>query len=88
MGAFLMALAGPLAKRILAALGFGVVSYAAVSTALQYAIDAAKQAYAGVTGDALALMQIAGVGTVASILAGALTARVSLLVLKRFQLLA
>lgn len=88
LGTFLVALAGPLAKRVLAALGMGVVSFAAVSTALNYALDAAKNAWSGVGGEALAIMQIAGVNTVASIFAGALTARVSLMVLKRLQILA
>lgn len=87
-GTFLGAIAGPLVKRALTALGMGVVSYAAVSTALTYALDAAKTAWSGIGGETLAIMQIAGVNTVASIYAGALTARVSLLVLKRLQILA
>lgn len=87
MAAFLMALVGPLAKKVLTALGIGLVSYAAVSTALNAALAAARAAWSGFGGDALAIVQLAGVGEAASILAGALTARVSLMVLKKFEVL-
>ena len=81
-GAFLAAIAGPIAKRVLTALGVGVVSYAAVSLALNAALAAAKQSWAGLGGvgfgEALALAQMAGVPTAASIFAGALIASVAL----------
>lgn len=84
-GTFLAAVAGPVVKRAMSALGIGVVSYAAVSTALNTMLSAAKTAWAGLGGEALALIQIAGLNTAASIVAGALTASVALQVLKRFE---
>jgi hypothetical protein len=78
MGAFLLAMVGPLVRRALVSLGVGVLSYAAVSVALNAALASAKAAWAGLTGDTLALIQMAGVSTAASILAGALVARVAL----------
>lgn len=77
-GAFLGAIAGPVAKRALLAIGVGVVSYAAVSTVVGQAIASARDAWGLLAGDTLALMQLAGLNTAASILAGAVTARVAL----------
>lgn len=81
-GTFLAALAGPIAKKALTALGVGVISYAAVSTALQAALAAAKAAWGAFGGggvsEALALVQMAGIPTAASIYAGALVANVAL----------
>lgn len=86
-GSFLAALAGPIAKRVLVALGFGIISYSAVSAALSAALSAAKAAWSGLTGDTLALIQMAGVNTAASILAGALIARVALGVTSKLGLM-
>jgi Protein of unknown function (DUF2523) len=86
IGTWLVSLAAPFVRKALLSLGVGVVSYAAVSTALTAVLSAAKSAWSGLAGDALALIQIAGVNTAASILAGALTARVALQVVKRFEL--
>lgn len=88
LGSFLAAAAGPLAKRALAAIGFGIVSYAAMTAALNAALDAAKNAWAGLSGfpEALALIQMAGVSTAASIIAGALVARVAMQSLKKLEL--
>lgn len=88
-GTFLASIAGPIAKRVLTALGFGLVSYAAISAALNAALSAAKSAWAGLSGfpEALAIIQIAGVNTYASIIAGALVARVALQSMKRLELI-
>lgn len=86
-GQFLAAIAGPVAKKALVALGFGVVSYAAVTVALTAALGAAKAAWGGLAGEALALLQMAGVNTAASILAGALVARVALASIKKLELI-
>ncbi len=87
-GTFLVALAGPVVKRALVSLGFGIISYAAVSAALASALGAAKAAWSGLGGEALALIQMAGVSTAASILAGALIARVALQFTKKLGLVA
>lgn len=89
LGSFLAAIAAPIVKRVLVALGFGLVSYAAVSAALNAALSAAKNAWAGLSGfpEALAIVQIAGVNTYASIIAGALIARVAMQAVKRLELI-
>ena len=88
LGTFLVAVAGPVVKRAMIALGFGVVSYAGMAAALDAALSAAKSAWAGLSGfpEALALVQMAGVNTAASIIAGALVARVALQSLKKLEL--
>lgn len=88
LGTFFAAIAGPVVKRALTALGFGVVSYAAMTAALNAALSAAKQSWAGLSGfpEALALIQMAGVSTALSIIAGALVARVALQSLKKLEL--
>jgi len=87
IGTWLVGLAGPFIRKVLLSLGVGVVSYAAVSAALAAVLSSAKTAWGGLAGDALALIQMAGVNTAASILAGALPARVALQVVKRFEIL-
>ena len=87
LGTWLVSLAGPAAAKILAALGLGVVSYAALSAALAAALAAAKSAWGGLAGDSLALIQMSGASSALSIIAGALVARLSLLALKRFEVL-
>lgn len=88
LGTFLAAIAGSVVKRALAALGIGIVSYAAMTAALNSALAAAKAAWAGLAGfpEALALIQMAGVTTAASIIAGALVARVALQSLKKLEI--
>lgn len=88
LGTFLASIAGPLAKKVMVSLGIGVVSYAALTAALAAVLSSAKSAWGGLGGDVLALIEMAGVGVAASIFAGALMARVSMQVLKRFELLA
>lgn len=86
-GAFLVALAGPVVKKALTSLGVGVASYAALTIALNTAIDAAKSAFGGLTGDVLALVQMSGMPGALSIITGAMVARVSLMQLKKLEIL-
>ena len=84
----IMALVGPIAKRVLVALGLGVVTFTGVDIALQATLSQAKAAWAGgFAGPVADLVALAGMNTALSILAGALTARVTMLTLKRFAVL-
>jgi len=87
LGAFLVSVAGPIARKVLASIGVGVVSYAAISTALNGALSAAKTALSGLGGDGLAIIQMTGIFTAFSIIAGALIARVGLNAIKKFEVL-
>lgn len=86
-GTFLVAIAGPVVRKAMVSLGFGVVSYAAISTALAAALSAAKGAMSGFNGDAFQIVIQSGIFTAFGIIAGALTARVSLTALKKLEIL-
>lgn len=81
---FLASAVGPLAKKILLALGIGTVTY----TGLQAAFDAASAQvaanYGAMTGGTLAIVDLAGGGQAIGIILGALTARIGMIVLSRF----
>lgn len=87
LGSFLVAITGPVVKKAMIALGFGIVSYAAIATALNAALDQARNAWGGLGGDALALVNMSGASTALSIVAGALVARVSIMSLKKLEIL-
>lgn len=87
MAGFLVTLAGPLARKVLTSLGFGLVSYAAVSTALTAAFNSAKSALNGMSMDVMNLVSLSGVLTGISIIAGAMIARVSLNAIKKLEIL-
>lgn len=87
MGAFLAAAAGPLAKRVMSALGFGVVTFVGVSAALNQVLDLARSAWAGIPGDIAVYIAMSGANTALAIIAGAAVTRVALMQLKRLALL-
>ena len=88
LGTWLVGLASPAVFGVLKALGFGFVTFAALSAALTVALDAARSSWGGVTGDLLGLLELAGSSTALSIIAGALVTRVAILSAKKLQLLA
>jgi cobalamin synthase len=88
LGTWLVSLATPAVFGVLKALGFGFVTFAALTAALNVALDAARSSWGGVTGDLLGLLQLAGSGTAFSIIAGAMVARVAILSAKKLQVLA
>lgn len=88
LASFLTAMAGPLARRVLVSLGFGIVSYAAVSALVNTMIASAKSAWSGLGGDVLSLIQLSGANTAISIICGAMVARVALQAVKKLQLVA
>jgi hypothetical protein len=85
LGSFLAGIAATVTKRAMAGIGMGIVSYAAVSAVLNQVLSSAKAAWGGFSGDALALVQMAGGGEFMSIVAGGLIASVTLTTLKRFE---
>lgn len=85
-GSFLAGVAGPVAKRALAALGFGVVSMVGVDVAIQSALNSAKLAFGGMTGVVADIVAISGFFSAVSIIAGGLVAAGSLMVMKRLAL--
>lgn len=87
LGTWLVSLAGPAIRKILLSLGIGVASYAAVATALASALGAAQSAWGGFGGDSLAILQLSGIGEAMGIIAGAMTARLTLMAVKKLEIL-
>lgn len=83
IGAFLASAIGPLVKKALIAIGIGTITY----TGLQAAFDAAQAQvishYGQMSGSALSLADLAGVGQTIGILLGALAARVGIAVISK-----
>lgn len=85
-GSFLAGVAGPVVKKALTALGFGVVSMVGVDVAIQSALNSAKTAFGGMTGVVADIVAISGFFSAVSIIAGGLVAAGSLMVMKRLAL--
>ena len=83
----LTALAAPLAKKVLTALGMGVVSYAAITAALAGVTSAITSAYGAITGDIAAILSLAGFGQAMGIILGAMAARITYAQLNQLQVL-
>jgi hypothetical protein len=76
----------PLITRVLTAAGIGTVTYTGASTALNTALGSVKTALAGIGGDVLQLLAMAGFFEAMSITAGGIVSGLSWMVLKRFAL--
>ena len=88
LSAVMMALAGPLAKQVLMALGFGIVSFVGLDLALGAMLSAAKSAWAGsLSADVAAYVAMSGANTGLSLIAGAMVARVAMFATKALRLL-
>lgn len=89
LGTFLVALAGPIARRVLISLGIGLVTYTGLSLAIDSILGQAKAQWTsglgGFGGQIGQLVAMAGGNTALSILAGAVITRVSMVVLKKFE---
>lgn len=77
-GKFLEGAASPIVKKVMTSLGLGVISFAAVATALDTAINFAHNAYSGLPMYLAALAGLGGVGDGLGIIAGALVFRVGM----------
>lgn len=78
LGAFLEKSAGPLAVRVMSALGLGVISYGALNIVIEAAIFYAQTQYSGLPNVIANLLGLAGVGECLGIIAAAITFRVSM----------
>jgi hypothetical protein len=87
LGALLGAAAGPIAKRVLASLGIGVLSLAGMQISLLALLNQAKTTWASGSPEVIQYLAMAGIHTALSIIAGALVTRVAFVALKRFALI-
>jgi hypothetical protein len=82
-GTFLIALAGPIVKRALLALGIGWITYKGLDVLLQNVIGAIQQNFGAFSGQAAQIFWLSGFGTAVGIILGAIAARLSMMVLGR-----
>jgi hypothetical protein len=78
LGAFLTAAIGPLATRVLAALGLGYVSYQAITIVVNQALGYAQSAFTALPSAIFNLLALAGVGQGFAILAAAISFRTAM----------
>lgn len=83
LGPLLAALAGPLAKKVLTALGIGWLTYAGLDTAVSFGLGLAKSSLAGLSGDILQIAAMSGLFTALSVIAGGIVASLAMVGLTR-----
>jgi len=83
---WLMSVVAPVAKRVMASLGLGVVSFTGVSTTLDAALNAAKSAWGGVLSEVASLIAMSGFFDFMAITSGGLISGVAWMVLKRWAI--
>jgi hypothetical protein len=76
--ALFTSLVSPLVLRAIAALSMSVVTFTGVDTALNALITQAQSSWSGMSADVMGLAGLAGVPAALGIIAGAMTARVSI----------
>lgn len=81
---WLASITWPLVSRVLVAMGIGTVTYTGASSALDSALSAGKAAFAGMSGDVLQLLAMAGFFDAMSIMSGGIVSGLSWLVLKKY----
>lgn len=85
LAGFLLSITGSVAARVLTSLGIGIFSYAALTTFASSVISAAQSAYGGLSGPALEIVNLSGVGEAFGIIAAGFTTRASLAAIKRMR---
>jgi hypothetical protein len=87
LASFLSAVAGPIAKRVLISLGFGILSFTGISSALNSLIATAQSDYSTAGAYASAVMGLCGLGMALGMISAALVFRVTFDNLPRIALL-
>lgn len=84
----IMGLVSPMARRVLASLGIGLITYTGVDLAVGSLLNQAKAAWSGgLVGNGAQLVAMAGANTALGIIAGGIVGRVTMITLKRFGVL-
>ena len=75
---FLLAAVGPLAMRVLSALGISVLTFVGVESVVDQLIAYVTGAWGGLPGDAALLLGLAGLGEGMGVVLGAITSRLAI----------
>lgn len=87
LGAFFSASSLPIVLKVLTGLGFGIATYAAIKTAFDAVISASQASYNSMPVMLLQIAGLGGIGQAFGIIAGAMAFRISLIAVRKFQLL-
>jgi hypothetical protein len=87
LAALLVALAGPIARQVLISLGIGIVTYGALATVGTSFLSSAASTMNGISAPVFNVLGLAGFYQAASIIAGAIMFRISMMALKVFRIL-
>lgn len=82
-GVFLVALAGPVARRVMLSLGLGLVSYAGLALIADQVRDAVLANYGTLSGSVLELLNLIGFGQAVGIVLGGIIARAAFAAVSR-----
>lgn len=82
-GAFLLSLAGPIARKVLASLGLGIVSYAGLTLVANQVRDAVVNSYGQISGSVLDILNLLGAGQAIGIVLGGIIARAAFAAISR-----
>lgn len=80
----LLLIAGPIARQVFVSLGIGLVTFVGLDTAISVALSASKLHLGQIPASIAAILTMGGVFKGLSIIAGGITARISMVSLKRF----
>lgn len=84
LAAWVLAMVGPIAMRVLSALGIGWLTFEGVSVLADAAVASAQGAWGGLSGAVLAMAGLVGLSDALGIMCGGLVARVALVSVKGF----
>ncbi len=87
LGTFFAGSAGAIAKRVLAALGIGVLTFTAVTTAFNQIVSIAQSHFNNIAVDILQIINLAGVGEALGMISGAMLFKIGFSTMKRLGVL-
>lgn len=79
----LLAWMGPLAKRVLIALGIGTISYVGIDAVMTGVTSAITSSLGGLSSDIINILAMGGFTTAISIILGGVASRISMMTLKK-----
>lgn len=85
LAAFLLSITGSLAARVLLSLGFGFVTYTALTTIASSIVSSVTSSYNGMASTTLNILNLAGVGQGIGIILAAITTKAALTAIKKLR---
>lgn len=88
LGMLLMGLAGPIAVRVMIALGLGTVSYVGLTAAANVVVNHILSNYSGLSAFPAAMLNLSGAGVGLGIITSAFITRVAIISIKKLAVMA